>query len=438
MSSSSGVWPPQKSAIKLARSPDTHSLGEHATQVSEALLQPYFAALRECSDASLALNVHLPFCPSRCLSCDRIAVVQHQPDELDRYVANLARELARAARTVGTARPLARVHFGGGSPNHLSELALATVFSHISDHFTVDANTQFSMDLNPRRTSRAQLNFLKGLGVEHLKLEVRDVDASVQREIGRIQSLELLEDVISIAHGVNFDSISMDYLVGLPGQTVDSCEQSIDAIVSLGPDWLVCLPFKRRESRFPHQIAVDTQRLPSLADRLVMFNQVQMSLTEAGYEGVGLNVFAKPDHQLAIAQQEGRLALNVLGYGTDADLAVMGIGLGALGELPGLVLQNQTNLSAWHKMVEAGSLTATSAVISDDKATLQRKVMRSLMCRQSISVDSLTESQRNEWVQPLIVKGYAEQNSGDYRLTELGRSMLPHVWTDSSPAFRAF
>lgn len=438
MSSSSGVWPPQKSAIKLARSPDTHSLGEHATQVSEALLQPYFAALRECPDASLALNVHLPFCPSRCLSCDRIAVVQHQPDELDRYVANLARELARAARTVGTARPLARVHFGGGSPNHLSELALATVFSHISDHFTVDANTQFSMDLNPRRTSRAQLNFLKGLGVEHLKLEVRDVDASVQREIGRIQSLELLEDVISIAHGVNFDSISMDYLVGLPGQTVDSCEQSIDAIVSLGPDWLVCLPFKRRESRFPHQIAVDTQRLPSLADRLVMFNQVQMSLTEAGYEGVGLNVFAKPDHQLAIAQQEGRLALNVLGYGTDADLAVMGIGLGALGELPGLVLQNQTNLSAWHKMVEAGSLTATSAVISDDKATLQRKVMRSLMCRQSISVDSLTESQRNEWVQPLIVKGYAEQNSGDYRLTELGRSMLPHVWTDSSPAFRAF
>ena len=438
MSSSSGVWPPQKSAIKLARSPDTHSLGEHATQVSEALLQPYFAALRECPDASLALNVHLPFCPSRCLSCDRIAVVQHQPDELDRYVANLARELARAARTVGTARPLARVHFGGGSPNHLSELALATVFSHISDHFTVDANTQFSMDLNPRRTSRAQLNFLKGLGVEHLKLEVRDVDASVQREIGRIQSLELLEDVISIAHGVNFDSISMDYLVGLPGQTVDSCEQSIDAIVSLGPDWLVCLPFKRRESRFPHQIAVDTQRLPSLADRLVMFNQVQMSLTEAGYEGVGLNVFAKPDHQLAIAQQEGRLALNVLGYGTDADLAVMGIGLGALGELPGLVLQNQTNLSVWHKMVEAGSLTATSAVISDDKATLQRKVMRSLMCRQSISVDSLTESQRNEWVQPLIVKGYAEQNSGDYRLTELGRSMLPHVWTDSSPAFRAF
>jgi len=438
MSLISGDWPSEQSANISARSPDTHSLGEHATQVSEALLQPYFAALRECSDASLALNVHLPFCPSRCLSCDRIAVVQHQPDELEHYVANLARELARAAETVNTARPLTRVHFGGGSPNHLSELALATVFSHISDHFTVDANTQFSMELNPRRTSRAQLNFLKGLGVEHIKLEVRDVDANVQREIGRIQSLELLEDVISIAHGVNFDSISMDYLVGLPGQTVDSCEQSIDAIVSLGPDWLVCLPFKRRESRFPHQIAVDSQHLPSLADRLVMFNQVQMSLTEAGYEGVGLNVFAKPDHQLAIAQQEGRLALNVLGYGTDADQAVMGIGLGALGELPGLVLQNQTNLGAWHKMVESGALTATSAVISDDKATLQRKVMRSLMCRQSISVDSLTESQRKEWVQPLIGKGYAEQKSGDYRLTELGRSMLPHVWTDSSPAFRAF
>jgi oxygen-independent coproporphyrinogen-3 oxidase len=268
-------------------------LGERAEVISEAALQPSFSRLSEQPDASLALNVHLPFCPSRCLSCDRIAVVQHQPYELEHYVANLALELTRTAEMLGERRTLARVHFGGGSPNHLSELALATVFSHIDEHFVVDASTQFSMELNPRRTSRAQLNFLKGLGVEQIKLEVRDVDANVQREIGRIHSLELLEDVISIAHGVNFDSIGMDYLIGLPGQTVESCAQSIESILSLGPDWLVCLPFHRRESLFPHQIAVDSQHLPSLTDRMVMFNQVQTDLTEAGYEWVGLNMFAK-------------------------------------------------------------------------------------------------------------------------------------------------
>jgi len=294
------------------------------------------------------------------------------------------------------------------------------------------------MELNPRRTSRAQLNFLKGLGVEQIKLEVRDVDANVQREIGRIHSLELLEDVISIAHGVNFDSISMDYLIGLPGQTADSCEQSIESILSLGPDWLVCLPFHRRESLFPHQIAVDTQHLPSLADRMVMFNQVQTDLTEAGYELVGLNLFAKPDHELAVAQRDGTLALNVLGYGADADLAVLGIGLGALGELPGLVLQNETRLSTWHQQVESGVLSASSAVRSDEGEVLQRKVMRRLMCRQSITLDSLTETQREKWIVPLSDQGYAEEEAGIYRLTELGLTMLPHVWTDSSPAFRAF
>lgn len=438
MSSTTGVWPPPRPASPPVKSPDTHSLGEHAELVSEASLQPYFARLSEQPDTSLALNVHLPFCPSRCLSCDRIAVVQHQPNELEHYVANLALELARTAALLGEPRTLARVHFGGGSPNHLSELALATVFSHISEHFGVGDSTQFSMELNPRRTSRAQLNFLKGLGVEHIKLEVRDVDANVQREIGRIHSLELLEDVISIAHGVNFDSISMDYLIGLPGQTADSCEQSIDAILSLGPDWLVCLPFHRRESLFPHQIAVDAQHLPSLADRMVMFNQVQTGLTEAGYESVGLNVFAKPDHELAVAQREGTLALNVLGYGADADLAVLGIGLGALGELPGLVLQNETRLNAWHQQVESGAISAASAVHSDDSEILHRKVMRSLMCRQSITVDSLTETQRDKWIVPLTDQGYAEEEAGIYRLTELGLTMLPHVWTDSSPAFRAF
>ena len=437
MSSTTGVWPPPNPASPLVKPPDTHSLGEHAERVSEASLQPYFARLSEQPDASLALNVHLPFCPSRCLSCDRIAVVQHQPNELEHYVANLALELARTASLLGERRTLARVHFGGGSPNHLSELALATVFSQISEYFVVDDSTQFSMELNPRRTSRAQLNFLKGLGIEHIKLEVRDVDAKVQREIGRIHSLELLEDVISIAHGVNFDSIGMDYLIGLPGQTMNSCEQSMEAILSLAPDWLVCLPFHRRESLFPHQIAVHSEHLPSLADRMVMFNQVQMDFTEAGYEWVGLNVFAKPDHPLAVAQREGTLALNVLGYGV-ADLAVLGIGLGALGELPGLVTQNQTRLSAWHNQVETGVLSVASAIRSDDSDTLQRMVMRNLMCRQSISVDSLTESQREKWILPLTGQGYAEEVAGLYRLTELGLTVLPHVWTDSSPAFRAF
>jgi oxygen-independent coproporphyrinogen-3 oxidase len=437
MSSTTGVWPPPNLASPPVKPPDTHSLGEHAERVSEASLQPYFARLSEQPDASLALNVHLPFCPSRCLSCDRIAVVQHQPNELEHYVANLALELARTAALLGERRTLARVHFGGGSPNHLSELALATVFSHISEHFGVDDSTQFSMELNPRRTSRAQLNFLKGLGIEHIKLEVRDVDANVQREIGRVHSLELLEDVISIAHGVNFDSIGMDYLIGLPGQTAGSCEQSIEAILSLGPDWLVCLPFHRRESLFPHQIAVHSEHLPSLADRMVMFNQVQMDFTEAGYEWVGLNVFAKPDHPLAVAQREGTLALNVLGYGV-ADLAVVGIGLGALGELPGLVTQNETRLSAWHNRVETGVLSVASAIRADDSETLERMVMRNLMCRQSIAVDSLTESQREKWILPLTGQGYAEEVAGLYRLTELGLTVLPHVWTDSSPAFRAF
>ena len=438
MSSTVGGRSPPELASPPIRPEDTHSLGEHATPITEATLQPHFTRLAAGDDTPIALNVHLPFCPSRCLTCDRVAVVQHQPDQQERYIATLQRELEMVARKLGHRRSVSRVHFGGGSPNHLSELALATLFSHIARLFDVSSGTEFSMELNPRRTSRAQLNFLKGLGIGQIKLEVRDVDANVQREIGRIQSLELLEDVISIAHGVNFESISMDYLLGLPGQTAESCEQSVEAICSLNPDSLTCLPFKRRESLFPHQIAVDSQHLPSLADRLFMFNSLQQGLTSAGYEWVGLNVFSKPDHELAVAQRQGTLALNVLGYGTDEGLNVLGLGLGALGELPGLVVQNQTRLAAWHETVESGSLSAASAVISGDAEVLQRKVMRGLMCRKDISISSLTALQKKRWVEPLVSQGYVEEAATDFRLTELGRSMLPHVWMDSSPAFRAY
>ncbi|MEK9996557.1 MAG: radical SAM protein [Halieaceae bacterium] len=436
MSVTSGVWPPPEPASQPAKVSTTHTLGDHAVSCDETAVGPYFSALRSDPAAPLALNIHLPFCPSRCLSCDRIAVVEHQGDELVRYVTHLERELARAAVLVGEKRRLARVHFSGGSPNHLSELALANIFSDIDRYFGVGKDTRFSMEINPRRTSRAQLNFLKGLGVDQIKLEVRDVDATVQRAIGRIHSLELLEDVISIAHGLNFDSISMDYLIGLPGQTVESCEQSIEAIISLGPDWLVCLPFHRRESLFPHQIAVDVQHLPSLADRLVMFNQVQTDLVDAGYAWVGLNAFVKPDHELAVAQQEGSLSLSVLGYGSEVNLNVVGIGLGALSELSGAVLQNHTSLREWHQLIESGSLSVTSAVLSDETQTLQRKAMRTLMCRQDLSVSDLSDDHRMGVAEPLVAQGYAEKIDGAYRLTELGYSMLPHVWTDSSPAFR--
>lgn len=437
MKASKGALPPSLSAQPLVRPAEAASLGEGAVRVDPTLLKPYFAKLQGDQGTDLALNVHLPFCPSRCLSCDRVAVVQHRDEEIDRYIAHLEQELGLIADGVGGQRRLARVHFGGGSPNHLSDLALATLFSHINEHFSISATTRISMELNPRRTSRAQLNFLKGLGVGQIKLEVRDVDAKVQQEIGRIHSLELLEDVISIAHGVAFESLGMDYLIGLPGQTVESCEQSIEAMISLAPDALVCLPFHRRESAFPHQIAVDVQHLPSLADRLVMFNQVQLGFEDAGYEWVGLNVFAKPDHELSLAQSTGTLGLNVLGYVPEKALSVLGVGLGSLSEVPGLIYQNEANLANWHTLIESGVLSAHSAVVADESEILRRKVLRGLICRQHLRPADLSPGQEAEWLSPLVDQGYATKGQGGYLLTELGRSVLPHLWTDSSPIFRA-
>ena len=116
----------------------------------------------------------------------------------------------------------------------------------------------------------------------------------------------------------------------------------------------------------------------------------------------------------------------------------MGIGLGALSELSTQVLQNHTDLAAWHQLVEAGSLSVASAVLSDDSETLQPKVMRNLMCRQSVSVTTLTEAQQSAWIEPLVNQGFAEKTEESYRLTDVGLSILPHTWTDSSPVFRAF
>lgn len=437
MKSKVGEWPPSLPVHTPGRPRESYSLGEHAIPVDGVVLRAAYDAIRDEQDAALALNVHLPFCPSRCLSCDRVAVVEHRSEAVDRYIDNLDRELALTAANLGGRKRLARVHFGGGSPNYLSELALANICSHVHRHFDLDDNTRVTMELNPRRTSRAQLNFLKGLGINHVKLEVRDVDAAVQREIGRIHSLELLEDVISIARAAHIESVGMDYLIGLPGQTVESCEQSIEAIVSLAPDWLVCQPFHRRESAFPHQIAVEPSHLPSLADRLYMFNSVAEGFIAADYEWVGLNVFAGAASELARAQREGTLSLSVLGYNNDRDLTVLGVGLGALSEVSGIVMQNHTRLDSWHRAIESGVTSAAMAVPGDSNDMLRKKVLRHLMCQRSVPVATLSPAQAESWLTPLVEQGYAEEHHGHFRMTVVGRSVLPHLWSDSSPAFRA-
>ena len=392
--------------------------------------------LGKSNATAAALYVHIPFCPSRCLSCDHLTVVEHDHKVMDRYLAHLHDELALMAAQSRLPLQINRIHIGGGSPNYLDDVQLARLMASIHGAFDVTADADISMEINPRRTSRSQLDLIQGLGVKHLHLEVRDVDANVQNELGRTQSYSLLEDVYSVARDMKFATVNMDLVFGLPGQTSKSIKNSVAMIAELAPDMLVCQQYTRRPQQFPHQAALDDDAMPTLAEKLAIFNAVAVGLESEGYEWIGLNAFVRPSHALSEAQASGTLRYSAFGYSENEVSQVLGVGLGAVSEVGEVVAQNFVDIDAWQIAIGQGRLATQVLIETSEFEVARRSVMRRLMCNSEVPISSVEQPDVLTLVESLESQGYTEQRDAFIYLTELGRMALPHFWSDSSPRFR--
>jgi oxygen-independent coproporphyrinogen-3 oxidase len=414
-----------------------HAIAGEAVAVIDAKSHQILAtAISESRVKGTGLYVHIPFCPSRCLSCDHLTLIEHDRTAIDNYLDALAAELSMMASASTRPVIVEKLHIGGGSPNYLNDIQLARLMASIHSAFDVAPEAQISMEINPRRTSRSQFELLLGLGIRHLHLEVRDVDSRVQNELGRTQSFSILEDVFGMARDMNFDSLTMDLLFGLPGQTSASVKESVAMICELGPDVLVCQQYTRSPHQFPHQAAIDEACLPSLAEKLSIFNAVVVGLEDRGYEWVGLNAFVTKGHALSQAQQNQTLEYSALGYSANKTEQTLGVGIGAVSEVQDIVAQNYVDLDAWRIAIEQGHLATQHLIEASEFEVARRSVMRRLMCNASVPLSILSQPKVAELVESLESQGYAEREDGVVSITSLGRLALPHFWSDSSPMYR--
>jgi len=256
---------------------------------------------------------------------------------------------------------------------------------------------------------------------------------SVQNEIGRYQSAEMLQDVINVARELEYQSVGTDQLFGMPGQTPETLASSIDLLVSLGVDWIECHPFVKREKRFPHQAALTDRMLPSLADKLVLYNQLSESLLSAGYSVLGLSTFARPDHKLAVSRQAGKISISTYGFHNHPQAWVLGVGLGAISELPGMFIENAQRLDDWYEHAQASEPRPRLGLVDSNNDVGLRYLLRQLLCNQGVTAGSAALQKR---LRPLIDLGVLEQADQRLQITAMGQDWLPVYLSDSSPAFR--
>ena len=366
----------------------------HADTGSFELLQ----ALRDSRKAArpLSLYVHVPFCANICYYCACNKVITKDRGRAQPYLESLTREIRMLACHLGPDQVVEQLHFGGGTPTFLSHDELRGLMAEMRKSFTLldDDSGDYSIEIDPREADWATMGLLRELGFNRVSLGVQDLDPDVQRAVNRLQTLEQTRTVLDAAHTLQFRSVNIDLIYGLPKQTPESFARTVAEIISLQPDRLSVFNYAHLPERFKPQRRINAEDLPSPGDKLLMLQNSIELLTAAGYCYIGMDHFALPDDELASAQEDGTLQRNFQGYTTHGHCDLIGLGVSSISQIGDLYCQNSTDINDYQATLDSGQLATARGLQCNADDRIRRAVIQQLICSFSLDFASI-ESQFN-------------------------------------------
>ncbi len=345
-----------------------------------------YAATLKCvatDDAPLSLYIHIPFCNTVCYYCGCNKIVTKQYDRATPYLELLLKEIDRVADTIGdTKRLVTQLHFGGGTPTFMNNDQMRTIMAKLRErfHFVAKDDGEFSIEIDPRECDEDTVRVLQEIGLNRMSMGVQDFDPIVQKAVNRIQSKEETLRVLNEARQHGFESMNIDLMYGLPHQTVETFNTTLDTIIEFSPDRIALFNYAHLPHMFMPQRRIDEAAIPSPQEKLNILEHSINKLLDAGYVFIGMDHFAKPEDELTIAQQEGKLYRNFQGYSTQADCDLIGLGVTSIGYVGGGFFQNRKEMDVYAETVEAGEFPVFRGYILSEEDHLRRQVIMRLMC----------------------------------------------------------
>lgn len=368
----------------------------------------------------LSAYVHIPFCDTVCYYCACNKVVTRDRSKSAQYIKYLERELGLVRPLLGADRKLCQLHWGGGTPTFLAREDMAQLMAAIDETFERAADAEVSLEVDPRRVEAGRMEFLAGLGFNRLSVGVQDFDAAVQQAVHRIQSVDETRRVIEEARASGFRSVNIDLIYGLPKQTLDSFSRTLDKVLALAPDRIALYSYAHLPKAFKPQRRIAEADLPSAEAKLEIMTLAIGRLTRAGYLYIGMDHFARPEDELALAQAQGRLQRNFQGYSTRPESDLLGFGVSAIGKIGPTYYQNAKDLDAYYAALDAGRLPVARGIELTKDDLVRRAVIQALTCHFRVSIESI------ELAYLVNFKTYFSDELGDLRrlaaegLVELG------------------
>lgn len=378
----------------------------------------------------LSLYVHIPFCANICYYCACNKVITKDRSRAVPYLQALYREIELISEHVSPQQRIEQLHLGGGTPTFLSHEQMRGLIDKIRQHFTLheDDGGDYSIEIDPREADWSTMGMLREVGFNRVSFGVQDIEPAVQRAVNRLQSLEQTQAIMDAARTLEFRSINIDLIYGLPKQSPASFARTVKAIIELRPDRLSIFNYAHLPERFLPQRRIMSGDLPIAAAKLAMLENSVQQLTEAGYRYIGMDHFALPDDSLSMAQESGVLHRNFQGYTTHGHCDLIGLGVSSISQVGDLFCQNSSDIKAYQQSLGEGLLATSRGLISGEDDRLRRAIISQLICHFRLDFSAietrfgivLREVFADRW--PLLQQMHAD---GLLRLDDQAIEILP-------------
>ncbi len=367
-----------------------------ATKFTEALKWPELAERileNNRTERDLSLYFHIPFCETLCWYCGCTTVITLNHSQGTHYVNYLDKEVAQMSTLLNPRRKVVQLHWGGGSPTFLHPEEIRKLGEVIHRRFTFSPELEAGVEIDPRRLTRDHIVALREVGFNRASLGVQDFDPRVQEAVHRIQPRELTEQVLGWARELGFSSVNFDLIYGLPGQTVEAFNRTLDIVLSLEPDRLAVFSYAHVPWVKPAQKILEHKALPAPEVKLQLLKTVIERLTENNrYVYIGMDHFARPNDELAVAQKRKQLQRNFQGYSTRAGSDIYGFGMSSISQIPDVYWQNEKDLPKYYAALDAGQVPLVRGYVVSEEDKIRRETIMRVMC--DLSLDYAAMSQR--------------------------------------------
>jgi oxygen-independent coproporphyrinogen III oxidase len=391
----------------------------------------------ESSNQPLSLYFHFPFCEKLCYFCGCNMRVTHDRALIKEYIGYLKKEIDLIRPLISDSRKVAQMHWGGGTPSYLYPDEIRDIGGYIRERFEFEPNVEASVEIDPRNLTREHMVAFREIGFNRTSFGVQDFNLDVQKAINRVQSEEITRQTVRWARELGFQSVNLDLIYGLPHQSVASFGDSVDKIIDISPDRIAVFNYAHVPWLKKHQNVIPTESIPSADERLAILQMSIEKLMDAGYDYIGIDHFAKPTDELAVAQRNGTLYRNFQGYSTKAGCDVYAFGVSAISQFENIYAQNLKNIREYYTRLDDGEAATAVGYRMTQDDHIRKDVIMQMMCNLEIDKRRVEREFRLDFndyffddllkLRPFIEQGLVENSADKVRVTRSGLLIIRNV-----------